>query len=104
MRLHSLILILPLISIFGCSRPITPKYVYPERYTIYSCEDLLKERSHLQDKLRRLGSALVNENKDSSGGVSDDYNHTIAEQISMSEGELKSINEVIITKNCLLNN
>ena len=89
-------------SVLGCSRTITPKYVYPERYTTLSCRELFDEQKHLDNKLQKLDSDLTSENEDTTGGVSQDYNRTIEEQISMSQGEQKVVEELIISKSCRL--
>lgn len=92
------------VMLTACSgHKITPKYVYPDRYDRYSCEQLNTEKDKLVFKLNKLSEAQKIENSDNSAGTSRDYNYTITNQISESHGEYNAILKTLEKKKCKVN-
>ena len=80
----------------SCSRTITPKYVYPQRYEQLSCSELINEQKKLISKLEKLFAANKKEKEDTTS----DFDYTVGSLISESLGEYKAISQVVKEKKC----
>lgn len=105
MKYISILFLTSLVAVLtSCSsgHQITPKYVYPDRYDRYSCDQLIAEKDKLIFKLNKLSEAQKIENSDHDAGLSRDYNYTITNQISESHGEYNAILNTLEKKKCLV--